>query len=199
MAYSDFDLQTARERFGLSLLEDVDLFADVAEVSPGDRLRQTLEDWAPAALAMNTEKARSEMIIAPILMEMVRLSNRRVNLFSGITFDVDRDRGLNGACDYLIARSAERYFLERPIIAVVEAKREDIIGGLGQCLAALVAAQTFNAKDVNGHTGPVHGAVTTGNNWRFLRLDGATAAIDGREYYLPQLGKILGILVHLAA
>jgi len=171
----------------------------VAEVGPGDRLVQILEEWAPAALAMNTEKARSEMIIAPILMEVVRLSDHRINLFSGIAFDVDRDRGLNGACDYLIARSPERFYLDRPVIAVVEAKREDIVGGLGQCVAALVAAQTFNARGAGGPIGPVHGAVTTGNIWRFLRLDGTTAAIDRQEYHLHQIAKILGILVDVAA
>ena len=47
-------------------------------------------------MAMNTEKARSEMIIAPILMEAVRLSGYRLNLFSGLTLDVDKERGLTG-------------------------------------------------------------------------------------------------------
>src|SRR5438045_1349035 len=98
MAYSDFDLRAARERFGLTLVEDVDLFANTPAVEPGEWLRQTLEEWAPTALAINTEKARSEMIIAPILMEVVRSSEHRISLFSGILFDVDRERGLNGTC-----------------------------------------------------------------------------------------------------
>src|SRR5437763_12422068 len=122
MPYSDFDLRTARERFRLTLVEDVDLFAATAAVEPGEWLRETLAEWAPAALAMNTEKARSEMIIAPILMEVVRLSDHRVSLFSGIAFDIDKDRGLNGACDYLLTRSRERFFLSHPVMAVVEAK-----------------------------------------------------------------------------
>jgi len=193
MAYSDFDLRTVRERFDLTLVEDADLFETTVGIEPGEWLRMTLADWAPAALAMNTEKARSVMIIAPILMEAVRLSDRRVNLFSGITFDVDRERGLNGACDYLLARSPERFYLRHPVVAVVEAKREDIIAGLGQCLAAMVAAHAFNARS-EGQGGPIHGAVTTGSAWRFLKLDGATATIDRPEYYLHQVGKILGIL-----
>ncbi len=198
MSYSDFDLRTARERFGLTLVEDVDLFAGIADVEPGGLLRQTLDEWAPAALAMNTEKARSEMIIAPILMEAVRQSGHRISLFSGINFDVDRERGLNGACDFLIARSREQFYLSRPVIAVIEAKREDIIAGLGQCIAAMVAAQTFNARSEDGPVGPVLGAVTTGNNWRFLKLEGDTVSIDRPEYYLHQIGKILGILLSVA-
>ena len=46
---------------------------------------------------MNTEKARSELIIAPILMEAIRLARPPVSLFSGAAFDVDKEQGLNGA------------------------------------------------------------------------------------------------------
>lgn len=199
MAYSDFDLRAARERFGLTLEEGQDLFAAVSEAAVAPQLRAQLDEWAPAALAMNTEKARSEMIIAPILMEAVRRSDHRLSLFSGIAFDVDRERGLAGSCDYILSRSPERFFLQQPIVAVVEAKREDIPAGLGQCVATLVAAQTYNARDGDG-VRPIFGAVTTGSIWRFLKLDGGTAWIDRVEYYyLHQLGKILGILQAMAA
>jgi hypothetical protein len=198
MAYSDFDLRTARERLGLTLREDLDLFAatPILEVPAG--LRDFLDEWAPAALAMNTEKARSEMIIAPVLMEAVRLSAHRLNLFSGITFDVDKNRGLSGICDYLLALSPERFFLSHPVVAVVEAKREDIPSGLGQCVAAMVGARVFNDR-AGVSTAAIYGAVTSGNNWRFLILEGDVVSIDRPEYYLHQVGKILGILVAMAA
>ncbi len=197
MAYSDFDLRTVREQFGLLLEEDTDLFATVHEVEVRERLREVLEEWGPAALAMNTEKARSEMIIAPVLMETVRLTRHRVSLFSGITFDVDRARGLSGTCDFLLAKSPERFFLTHPVLAVVEAKKEDIPGGLGQCVAAMVAAQAFNERE-GGSATPIHGTVTTGSNWRFLKLESNMVFIDRPEYYLHQVGKILGILLSIA-
>lgn len=131
-------------------------------------------------------------------MEVVRRSDHRVSLFSGIAFDVDRERGLNGACDFLLARSRESFYLSHPVVAVVEAKREEIVGGLGQCVAALVAAQLFNVRAEKGFAGSILGAVTTGNNWRFLKPDGSTASIDRREYDLDQVGKILGILLGAA-
>ena len=193
MAYSDFDLKTVRERFGLILHEQTDLFVTAPEATVADRLREILEEWGPAALAMNTEKARSEMIIAPFLMEVVRLTGRQVSLFSGITFDVDKERGLNGVCDYLLASSPEQFFLSHPVLAVVEAKKEDIAGGLGQCVAAMVGAQTFNEREGSGSK-IIHGVVTTGSNWRFLKLEGNNVFIDRSEYYLHQASKILGIL-----
>ena len=197
MAFADFDLKTACERLGLTIEERTDLFAAVQAVEVPVRLREVLETWAPAALAMNTEKARSEMIIAPILMATVRLLGGRVGLFSGITFDVDKDRGLNGTCDFLLTASPELYFVRDPVLAVVEAKKEDIVGGLGQCVAEMVAARIFNERGA-GQSKTVHGAVTTGSNWRFLKLDGTRVFIDPPEYYLDQAGTILGILVSIA-
>jgi hypothetical protein len=197
MAYSDFDLRTARERFALTLREDLDLFVATPEVEVDRQLREFLRVWSPAAVAMNTEKARSEMIIAPILMEAVRLSGYQLNLFSGLSLDVDKDRGLNGVCDYLLALSPERFFLSHPVMAVVEAKREDITGGLGRCVAAMVGAREFNQREGLMER-VVHGAVTTGSIWRFLKLEGDVVFIDLPEYYFHQLSKILGILLAIA-
>ncbi len=198
MAYSDFDLRTARERLGLTFREDLDLFAATPDAEVRTALRELLDEWSPVALAMNTEKAKSEMIIAPILMEAVHLSGRRISLFSGITFDVDNDRGLSGVCDFLLTRSPEMYFVSEPVIAVVEAKREDIPLGLGQCVAAMAGVRKFNEREGVSEQ-PVYGAVTTGNNWRFARMDGDLVYIDRPEYHLDDLGKILGILLAMAA
>ncbi len=131
-------------------------------------------------------------------MEAVRLSAYHVNLFSGLSLDVDKERGLTGVCDFLLARSPERFFLSHPLVAVVEAKREDITGGLGQCVAAMVGAREFNQREGLAET-LVHGAVTTGSIWRFLRLEGNVVTIDLPEYYFHQLGKILGILLAIAS
>lgn len=197
MAFGDFTLKLAQERFALTTDERTDLFGAIQPVGVPDRLRETLDWWSPIALAMNTEKARSEMIIAPILMEAVRLLGDRANLFSGVAFDVDEDRGLNGTCDFLLSRSPERYFVSHPVLAVVEAKKEDIVGGLGQCASAMVAAQIFNERE--GTPRPaVFGAVTTGNIWRFLTFGGTALSIDAAEYYSGDVGKILGILQAIA-
>src|SRR5262249_28132224 len=121
------------------------------------------------------------MIIAPILMEAVRLAGHRVGLFSGIMFDVVKDRGLSCTCDFLLTRSAERYFITNLVIVVVEAKKENIAGGLGQCVATMAAAREFNDRESSGAT-IVHGAMTTGSIWRFLKLEGTTVCIDMPEY-----------------
>src|SRR5207302_8369474 len=134
----------------------------------------------------------------PILMAAVELGPQPLRLFSGMTFDVDREQGLNGPCDFLVTRSAVSYFISHPVLSVVEAKKEDIPAGMGQCVAAMVAAHLFNEREKNG-VRPIYGAVTTGSIWRFLKLEGKKVNIDRMEYYLDHIGQILGILVTLAA
>ncbi len=80
-------------------------------------------------------------------------------------------------------------------MTIVEAKNDNIKEGLGQCGAEMVAARIFNERDGEGLT-TIHGAVTTGTNWRFLKLDGDVLYVDRPEYPLEPVGKILAILLH---
>ena len=194
MAYSDFSLAMARDNFELTLDESQDLFAAIAPVIPSNRLSDVLEDYIPLATAIATEKARSEFLIAPILAEVRRQYDNQISLFSGSDFSVDPERGLQGFCDYVISASKEQLLITAPVLTIVEAKRENIVGGLGQCIASMVAAQTFNARQ--GKAVPlIYGAVTTGTNWKFLTLKDNTVYIDKVEYYVNQIEKILGILM----
>ncbi len=196
MAFSDFDLRTAVQTFGLREERNTDLFAGVAPLEPSEYLRGLLDEFAPVALGINTEAARREYITTPLLVEAKRRAAGPVNVFPGAALDADKSRGLNGYCDYLIARSDEIYYLRSPLAAVVEAKREDIIGGLGQCAAAMVGMRVFNERD--GTPFPVlYGAVSSGANWRFLRLEGDVLTIDRPEYHVRETGTILGILVQI--
>ncbi len=196
MAYSDFDLHTAVQTFGLRVERDTDLFVGVAPLEPSDYLRDWLDDFGTLALAVGTEMARNVYLIAPLLAEAQRRAAGPVHVLPGMALDADKARGLNGFCDYLIARSEEIYYLRSPLAAVVEAKREDIIAGLGQCAAAMVGMRVFNEKD--GTPFPVlYGCVSSGTNWRFLRLEGDVLFIDRREFYLGEAALVLGILVQI--
>jgi hypothetical protein len=198
MAYANFDLKAAVQKFELSREEASGLFSAVEPIPPSDTLRDWLAEFAPVAVAINTAQARREYIIAPILAEAKRRSRVKINVFPGVTLVVDEARGLTGVCDYLIARSTEIHFVEAPIVAVVEAKKEDLTSGLGQCVAEMVAIQLFNERE--GTPLPAaYGCVTSGSLWKFLRLEGKALAIDLTEYGLPDLAKILGILVGFAS
>jgi hypothetical protein len=78
MSFRDFRLPDALKKFGLTRREDVGLFADRAPVTPSPLLAEILSYNVPVAAAVGTEKARSELIIAPILMELRRLAKPRL-------------------------------------------------------------------------------------------------------------------------
>lgn len=196
MAYSDFTLQKLKKDFGLQVDEQRDLFAAVEPVAGSDLLNDTLQETIQLAIAINTEKARSEMIITPVLLEVRRQAKGQVSLFSGTEFNVDETKGLVGYCDYILSRSKEQLTINAPIILITEAKNENIKAGLGQCIAGMVAAQQFNQREGQA-IDTIYGAVTTGEIWKFLKLLGTTTSIDLTDYYIsPNLNKILGILIH---
>lgn len=193
MSYSEFTLAKAKQDFGLITLEKRDIFADVPELAASNLLVENLNYNLSIALGSNSEKARSELIIAPILVDLRRQLQEQVNLFSGVDFTVDDTKGLNGTCDFIITKSPEILILTAPVITVVEAKKENINAGLGQCAAEMVAAQIFNERAAT-EIKTIYGAVTTGSIWQFLKLEEQTLSIDLSEYYLKDLNKIIGIL-----
>lgn len=196
MAYSQFTIESLKRKFGLTIDEKIDIFAAAPTVAYSDLLTATLKENVPLALAISTEKARSEMIITPMLIEARRLLNHEISLFSGIEFNIDKELDLQGFCDYIISLSAEQISLSAPVVTLVEAKNEDMRGGLAQCIAEMVAARMFNQQQ-NNALETIFGVVTTGSNWKFLKLHGQKVFIDLTEYYIKEPGKILGILLSM--
>ncbi|NJL99668.1 MAG: hypothetical protein HC924_13105 [Synechococcaceae cyanobacterium SM2_3_2] len=194
MAYSDFTLSSACSAFDITLEEGRSLFDSIPETAIPDSLNAFLQRYVPLATAINSEKGRSEFIVAPVLGEVRELADTHLSLFSGREFNVDPSIGLVGFCDFILSLSSEQLFVKSPVMMIVEAKNENIIGGLGQCLASMVAAQIFN-QNQGSHVSIIYGAVTSGTNWRFLKLKQKIAAIDSKEYYINEINKILGILL----
>ena len=197
MAYSDFTLDRVRNELGITLDFSASLFDEVLPVAASDWLVDTLALMAPMAMA-NTEKARSEFMVAPILGELVKRLDYGIFVFSGKDFNVDSDRGLSGYCNFLVSRSPESISIQAPVCTIVEAKKEDINGGIAQCIAEMVAAQIFNERK-GAAIDRIYGVVTSGMAWRFLVLERTIARIDRLEYYVSQVDKILGILLSTVA
>ena len=197
MPYPQFTIENVQSELGVQVQDRLNLFGNISPVVYSDLLTQLLEIYSPLAIAINTSKSRSEFIIAPILFELKQQVDQ-VSLFSGKEFNVEPIRGLTGFCDFLISRSPEQLFIKSPVVTVVEAKNDNIASGLGQCIAEMVAAQIFNERHQNPIS-TVYGVVTTGSNWKFLQLKGNVVEADLMEYYLSDVGKLLGILRHCVA
>lgn len=197
MSYLDFTLSQLTKEFNLVLEEKPNLFVKIPGIELDEFFLKFLRRNIPIAEAINTEKAKSEMIIAPILLELKTILLDQISLFSGVAFNVDSTRGLNGFCDFIISLSPQQFYIQSPIITVVEAKNDNIINGLSQCIAEMVAVQIFNEKEGNPIL-TIYGVITNGSQWRFLSLQQNLVTIDLTDYYIIQPEKILGILVNIA-
>ena len=193
MAYSNFTLETVRTEFQLEKFETLGIFSEIEPVDPSAHLTTALAKKVSLAASINTEKARSELIVADVLVELREKFDHRISFFSGIDFNVDSEKGLTGVCDFLVSLSPAQLHLEAPVIILVEAKKEDLTVGLGQCAAEMLAAQRFNAEKGNDIL-CIYGATTSGTEWRFVKLEGQNLHIDIEPYQISHCDKILGIL-----
>lgn len=190
MAYTDFTLESAEAELGLTTVLGP-LFPGLQPIAVPHWLHDILSRGM--RLALVSEKARSEFIVAPILLAVRELSGDRIAILSGQRLDVDPARRLLGDCDFLLALSEPVPALRAPLVTVVEAKKNDIEAGLGQCVAQMVALRIFNER--SGHPRPaIYGCVTTGEDWQFLRLTETTVTIDQGRLYIDNVGGILAAL-----
>lgn len=195
MPFGSFNFDNVWEALNLTLAE-ADLYSAIPPVELSAEFLERLRDEIDLGVAINTEKARSEYIIAPLLGELRRRLRKRFSLFSGVEFNVDPSRGLTGFCDFILSRSPVQMRLTVPVVAIVEAKNDNVATGLGQCIAAMVAARDFNATTVPP-VPAIFGATTTGTAWRFMRLIGSAVTVDLREYQSTEPGRIIAILTHI--
>jgi hypothetical protein len=210
MPYSKFTLSRAVADFNLTVQEGPDIFQGIPAIAPSPFLQELLVDTVPWAVAVGSEKARSEGIINPVLLEVRRQLKGQVGVFSGEEFNVDAEADLQGYCDFLVSRSPEQLYITAPVVMLVEAKKEDLKPALGQpatqgseetseqsvavCLAEMVAAQRFNISQKQD-VGTIYGVVTSGTAWRFLKLEERVVSIDLSDYALSPVDRILGVLI----
>jgi len=195
MAYSDFSLRKVKKEFNLQEHRH-DFLENIQPLESSDWLQKTLAVGLELVTSNASEKARSEFIVVPILFELRQRNQQTIAIYSGIMLDVDEPRGLNDECDFILAKGEVLHDLQAPIFTIVEAKRNDIGGGLGQSVAQMIGARLFNQQE-NSPLEVIFGTVTTGTEWQFLKLEGNTIFIEKRTHSIENLGIILGILQNI--
>lgn len=197
MAYGDFRYPDVVRTFGLTQTAAA-LFESVTAVDPGPVLSEMLRRGTLIALNANTEKIRSELLVAPVLAEAWARYGGRVSLHSGVALPADPEAGLTGYVDFLMARSPQLPALAPPVLFVGEAKNDNVIDGFGQCVAGMVGVERFNRRE-GAEEPAIYGCSTTGAIWRFAKLEAGRLTIDVVEYGIQQPERILGILLHILA
>jgi hypothetical protein len=191
MAYSKYtSLLQFEEKYNIRQRK-VDLFGNQIPLIPiSDHLAFDLQE-AEDLYAMQSEKAKSEFIIAPILKELQRNNKMKFRLFSGVALNVTKD--LNGICDYILSQNIEAIEVTAPIFCLVEAKNRTVEEGFAQCAAEMYAARLFNEK-YKKNIKTLYGCVTTGQEWAFLQLDNEMILIDKNRYFISNMPLLLGTL-----
>ena len=162
----------------------------VKRIEPSAKLLMDLED--AAIITLSTEKAVSERLVAPILAEICK-RNDFIQIFSGKIIVGDKKQGLNGEIDFVIARRPWTLKPKNPLLCVTESKLGLVDNGVGQASAQMLGVRFFNQK--RGYQDlPIHGVVTDGKSWRFLKLENNDLLIDRTDYSTSDLSLVLGVL-----
>ena len=78
MPYSDFSLSRVKREFNLATVENESFLPEIEPIEPSFYLKEALSEGLPLALATGSEKARSELIISPILVEVRKILERKI-------------------------------------------------------------------------------------------------------------------------
>lgn len=142
-----------------------------------ERLEQDL-----LCVDLTSEIARREVLIAPTLLEVCRLSGSKLK----IEYPVMVNNFLKGTLDYLV--------ISRTHLLVVEAKNADMPRGMTQLAVELIAMDSWTNLDVPH----LYGAVATGDIWKFavLQREQKSIHVDVNLYRVPaDLDSLLRILL----
>ncbi|MEZ4605958.1 MAG: hypothetical protein R2865_03910 [Deinococcales bacterium] len=172
MAYRDFSLAQVIKSFDLKE-GFANLFPAVKALSLSAWLKTTLDISLKLAFSSSSEKARSEFIISPILLELSQKTQIAWQFFQVRGSMLMKARDLRVSVIFS-AKGPLSLSLQQPFIAVIEAKRNDIREGLGQCVAQMLGMSEFNQREGFEGLHYLYGCVTTGEDWQFLRLEPAT-------------------------
>lgn len=174
MSYKQFTLLRLKEQFGLAAYYKP-LFTHVAPLPYSNWLKDTLA--MSRKNPIKSEKAKSEMIVAPVLLELKQQNDDFFTIYSGDTLEADKNAGLTGECDFVLAKNTQSFTISYPIFTLIEAKKNDFELGIDQCAAQMYGAWLFNQK----HNQPVpfvYGCVTTADEWIFLKFEDPAFTID---------------------
>ena len=191
MAYRDFSMDDLGKKFGIQEV-GVRLFdiKTVIRLEPSEKLKSDIGE--ADEINLSTEKAVSERLVAPVLVE-IKKRNDFIQIFSGEIITADKAQGLNGEIDFIYAKKPITSKPNTPLLCVTEAKLGFPSKAFPQACAQMLGLRLFNAN--KGHEIPIiHGIVTDGRIWRILKLEDLTLYVDLTEYSISDLPLLLGVL-----
>lgn len=191
MSFSDFKtIDQVQRQYDVALQQQSIIQAQPMSPSPAfaENLQFDIQN-----IDVRDEAARREVIIYPLLREIFRRYADNLSLFSHRPLAIDdavENNILSGVPDYLVSSRSPlgRTVMGKPLLIVVEAKRDDFSLGWAQCLAEMIAAQKYNESDKIS----VYGIVTNGDAWEFGKLTQKLFMREPGVFPLRDLNELLG-------
>jgi len=189
MAFSDFkNISEVQQRYNIKYKEI--FFIEAQEIQPSENFVKDFEFYKENMDVFSSEASRSEVIISPMLREVYKKYHENYSFW--IQKSISCDDILCGTPDYIFSGKSElgKTVLEKPIVIILEAKRNDFEQGWGQCLAELVASQKIN----DDAECTVYGIVTDGNLWQFGKLEKNCFFKNKENFTVDKLSLLYGAL-----
>lgn len=192
MTFSSVTWDFLEEKYGISAKLKVALFDNVATVEPSAALLEFLRRARGTRLW--SERAKAYRLVYPVLSELEMQRKGRIESIPEMTLEVKDKEGLCGTPDFIISAAAAINKV-LPILAIVEAKKDDMDTAMPQCVAEMYAAYLLNKE----RPSQIYGCVTIGTEWQFMCMEGQSkqVRVDSDIYFINQPEKLLGVLCHI--
>lgn len=169
MAYGTFNSVTeVATKFDIKVDKET-TFVNTKNIEIPNILFSMIEKKLRDRINYVSEYAICETMIRPILD--IIAENSPLKIWSHVAYNVDKEKGLIGEPDYLIALKNKYGGMATPVLCVIEAKKENFDEGWTQALAEMVASSILGATTC-------YGIVTTGAFWQFGKLENGVFIID---------------------
>jgi hypothetical protein len=147
--------------------------ADEPPVNEIKKLQEIFYENLPK-ITLNSEMAKREFMIAPLLWEIIRHVKAKIN----VEYPIEIDDKLGGLLDYLVRSEQE--------IIIIEAKKGDLDKGFNQLIAELIAMDKYQGDSDSPEF--LYGVVSIGELWRFgiLNRKGKNILRDLHTYRVPE-------------
>ncbi len=138
-----------------------------------------------------SEAAIRETILFPILKEVWKRYDQTLMLWANKSISFSKE--LSGMPDYVVAKQSHlgKIVFGSPLLAVVEAKKDDFEGGWAQCLLEMYTIQKIN----NNPNLPVFGIVSNGDNWQFGKLENTQFTENTSDAFLQEMDNLFSTLI----
>ena len=189
MAFSEYkEIGQVQIEFNIKLEDENFIFAE--SVAPPEIFLNEFEFTRENLPVFTSQGARTEAVIFPILREVYKDYSDKFVLWIQKSFTYNAK--LNGTPDYLIATKSPlgKTVLAKPLLGVVEARKNDFEVGWAQCLAELIAIQKLNDDEETA----VFGIVTDGERWQFGKFQRNLLTRQNSGFTIDDLPKLFGAI-----